>query len=171
MKDINFKLKISDWEAFQKYYLNQSKTFKRSKTIIALMMPILFLVLAIGELSSTGSISTITWMYGVAAALSSLLFPKWLTNRTINKVKKSIESDSNIFGEHTLIFSNNGIKHQLQDATQNVNWNQITDIINDKNHTFLLNSNQSAIIIPLESVENPNEVNEFILSNWNKSKQ
>lgn len=158
--DISFQLEQKDWYAFQKYFLDNSKRFRKTKLVVSLMMPTLFLVLAVNDILSKGLITPMVWIYGLTALISAIFLPKWLTKRTINKAMAEIKDDPAIFGNQRLKLENKGIDHEIGGNQNSTKWNQVASIEFSKAHFFIMNKNNAAIIIP-HSVLEKNEIDEL----------
>lgn len=150
--NISFQLEQKDWYAFQKYFLDNSKRFKKTKLVVSLMMPTLFLILAVNDILSKGLITPMVWIYGVTAVISAIFLPRWLTKRTIMKAMGQFQENDPIFGDQSLTLTNSSIKHEIGDQKNTTSWSEISSIEFSKAHFFLINKNNGAIIIPFHLI-------------------
>jgi hypothetical protein len=154
--EIEFEFEMEDWMKFQKNYLQKSKQFRRTKIIVAAMLPFIVclgtaLDLLKGEFNSVKLI-----MFGGLSILWIIFSPKWLFKRTLNKTKKMMEDGDNsgILGLHKIILNDEGIIHTEPESEQKIKWSGIKKIEESDSHYFLYNTAVSAIIIPKEKILN-----------------
>ena len=147
---LTFNLDIHDWMAFQKHYLDHSKEFRRTKRIIAWVVPLVMSFFVVIDLYK-GEFNIISAVVLSAFAVAwLLLYPKRLTSRTLKKAKKMIEEGDNtsFLGPQELVLTEEGLLIKLKDSEQKMGWKAIKKIEQTDAHLFLYNSAISAIIIP-----------------------
>ena len=152
--EVAFEFDMDDWMALQKNRLSTSPQLKRLHIIVALLMPLVFIILSISDIYSHRFYATDLIFYVVISILWVLFMPKWYKKRVLVKVRKQIEEGDNsgILGKQTLIFTDDGITQITNEAKYEIKWDGIKQLVEIEDYYFLYNTAISAIIIPKKKI-------------------
>jgi hypothetical protein len=165
--EIEFNFELSDWMEFQKHFLRNSKQFKRSKLIVASMLPLAMIsILTIDFLNGKFNPFMLI-IFTITSILWIMFYPKRMNKRAIDRTRKMLENGDNsgILGIHKLIFNTDEIIHTQPDSEQKIKWKGIKKLEQSETHYFLFDTAVSAIIIPKQKIKGNIEQLELLLKN------
>jgi len=126
-------------------------------------------IITIAILSIFNSSGEIHWPTALSiTVLFVILFIALILNS--KKLKKAFtpSNEGAFVGQHQILFSNEGIKSQGQGYISTREWNTVKSIeLTDKMILIYLDT-AYALILPLEKLESPDELYQFITAKYNK---
>ena len=152
--EITFNLEMSDWLAFQQFYLKTSKQFIRLKLIVTWMVPAIFAALLFVQYFREPMVIMQAVMYTIISLVWVIFYPRHFTGRVMQRAQKQMESGDNsgCLGTHTMSFTEEGIIDKSPQSEYKVTWPGIKRMEETDSHYFLYNSALSALIIPKHQV-------------------
>lgn len=141
---------LNDWMAFQENYLENSKQFKRIKTIMMIVLPAIWLGIVLVELL-LGNFSPLgAGILLVASIFWIVFYPRRFKNSALKRAKKLLAEGNNsgYLGKHEIELNDQEIKSTVPQSTSTINWQGITRFIETDQYYFLYNTAASALIIP-----------------------
>jgi len=149
---LSFTFELSDWMAFQKYYLFNSRQYKNTRLLVASMMPMVSSAFLMYDYFSKGRLDAgLCALFIVLSAAWIVFYPKRYENSCIKKIVKILNDDrqSSILGMHELDLSEDGIIHKEPESLQQISWKGITRAVKTDDYYFLFTTSISAIVIPI----------------------
>ncbi|MGF1449014.1 MAG: YcxB family protein [Opitutales bacterium] len=150
-----YSIELADQLAFTRYHLAHSERVKRHKRKGLLVMVPLFLCIAAALAFLPGYWAlfallpvglTAVYLWGYSAA-----YERWVLLKTEEMAAKD---GGRRFGrEQKITILPEGIAVDTPDGTQGLRWNQIREVVIDREHIFLYFNEVNALIIPEARVE------------------
>lgn len=154
-----FSIDVDDWLEFQKYFLANSRVFKRSRLVLTWLLPLVLAGLLLKDTDFSNLGAGNIWplaMFGLLAIAWIVFFPNFYFNRVLSQARKMVERDDNgqLLGERTLkVDANKGLVQHYTNETFEVDWDAVVRIETHNNYWYLFNTEMSAIIVPILKVK------------------
>lgn len=153
-----YDFSIEDWLVAQKYFMDNSKIFKRNKTVIMIAIPaifalVIFYLLKSSHLNSAEN-SIILIMSFIYIIAYIKIFPKYYDRDALRVVRKLFEEGENsgILGIHEITLTSDKICCKEPGSEVKTMWGNIVNYVEDDNYIILFITSLSAIIIPKEKM-------------------
>ena len=140
---------------------------KKSMTLQRLLGPFIYLVLAF--LASSLLELPLLGLFITALIVSILWFffyPAYFYRLVKKNATKMIREGKNesVLGEHTMIFTEDGLREISPKGEMTVSWSGIEDYGEDDSNFYLYNSGMSALILPKPKSGNSEAIRTFLTS-------
>lgn len=162
MQSITYTLRISDIVDFNEYHARMHGVYGKGITRHQVIWPAMVTVVALFIVISTEE-AQIGVYFLVGAFIWSLAVPAWLKKRfhqqVLNELPEEIINETT--GVYTLIAQPNGIKEITPSGEKLIAWRDIRRRKESKQHLLLYISDDTALIIPKETMTEDSHLDEF----------
>lgn len=165
--EITYTITEQDYLQFNLFHMKNSQTAMNALKVQRFLIPIVYMVVAYFFAKLMGDSYILSFViFGIAAVLWIVYYPKYFYNSVIRRVRKMIQEGKNegILGEHLMILTEEGIVDKNSTGETRVNWSGIQDLKEDDQYLYLYNSSVSAYILPKREIENVEGLKAYIHS-------
>jgi hypothetical protein len=151
---LKFDLDADDWMEFHKHHLLNNKQFKKTKTMITFVVPVVFGVFLYYKYQSGELMMENALMVILMSALWVAFYPKRLDSKALARARSSVETgeNSNVIGENEIVIDQDQIIHKQVGKDTKYEWDSMKNVIEIESSIFLFSSPLSPIIIPKKKV-------------------
>ncbi len=165
--EITYEVTEEAYIEFNVYHAKNSKTIKKAITMQRVLVPILYLVMAI-VISFLLDIPVLSMVipFLLISLLWIVFYPKYFYRHIQKSAKKMLREGKNegVLGVHTMIFTEEGLREMSAMGEKCVSWVGIEHIGEDITNLYLYNSSLSAFIVPKNSLSEVDKVRQFLLT-------
>jgi hypothetical protein len=150
MIQLNYDVELNDAMAFQKHFSATNKTMKNFRKIITLIVIGLGLFVTL-----TGEKDLMSIVLNLFPLVVFILI-YWILSKTtssfLTKKIMSTSENSSMYGNRTMIFTEDGIEVKNAEANTSLKWSMIKQLGETSDYFFLYISAASAYIIPKKKI-------------------
>ena len=156
--NLNYKLTNSDFLEYQLYTSSKSESHKKKRRNSRIIGPILFLVYGLYLINKDKNYIGIT-VFGIAAILWFIFYPKYSKWRYKNHFKKHVEENykNRINTPVEIDFNESSLNAKDFTAESKINGTELKELVETKNHFFIKLTTDLSLIVPKHSIENKTE--------------
>lgn len=163
--ELNYKLTEEDYIDFNVFHAKNSKAVQKQVTIQRLMVPVIYLALAIlASVLLDLQFLVIFIPVLIVNILWFIFYPAYfyrLIKRNSTKMMREGKNDGAL-GPHTMIFTEDGLREISPKGELTVSWSGIENLGEGDAGFYLYNSGMSALIIPKKELGNSEAVSRFL---------
>ncbi len=158
MKTINLTYDFDEkaYLAFQKYYMSNSKRYKKIKLLRTFLFPIIFLCFLLFRYFYLGQIDLVFfWILFVSSILWILLYPKFLDRGVLKNALKTLKSENNslVLWKQELEISKDFLFLKTSWIEEKIDLEKIYKIYNEKDYIFIYITSASAFAIEKNQIK------------------
>ena len=165
---LNYTLTVEDWVNFQEYYR------KKKSPLYGCMMPILTILLICNIVFGFYMVfiykgeNNYDWLFAICIIfLAYLLFMQTRIRRKLMKAGNKLKEDnSEIFGDTSIEFFEEGMEIKTPNHTKFLKWDDIENYYQNKDYVFFFSKKGYAYIVPKRNEEEPERL-QIILDKLN----
>jgi hypothetical protein len=152
---LKFDLDADDWMEFHKYHLLNNKEFKKTKTMITYVVPVVFGVFLYYRYQDGTLMIENAIMVVLMSALWVAFYPRRLESKALSRARSSVAGGENGggLGDNEIEFDQDQIIHKQAGKETKYNWESIKNVIKTDTSIFLFSSPLTPIIIPKKKVD------------------
>lgn len=156
--NLNYKLTNSDFLEYQLYASSKSESHKKKRRNNRIIGPILFLVYGFYLINKDKNYIGII-VFGIAAILWFIFYPKYSQWRYKNHFKKHVEENykNRINKPVEIDFNESSLNAKDFTSESKINGTELKELIETKNHFFIKLATDLSLIVPKHSIENQTE--------------
>ncbi|MDN7242765.1 YcxB family protein [Planococcus sp. N028] len=164
--EINYSITEEDYVDFNLFHARNSKSLKKAITIQRVLIPLIYLLIPV-LLSYILDMPFLFLFvpFLVFSILWAVYYPAFVYRNVKRTATKMIKEGKNedMLGQHTMIFSDEGLREISSKGEKTVNWSGIEQLAEDTANFYIYNSAVSAFIIPKKDVKNRKELKSYLL--------
>ena len=168
--EISLNTDVGDWQKFQSYIEKELPQTTKSWTCNFFTSMILWAVTTLLMLSFFYNVSSIHWPTALTISLLFILIFALMKFNNI-KLKNAFKpSDNGVFvGQHNIAFSDEGIESKGDGYICKREWRIVQKIERTHEMILIYIDTAYAYVLPVNKLDNPDTVFEFICEKYNKS--
>ncbi|PCI23092.1 MAG: hypothetical protein COB62_00450 [Piscirickettsiaceae bacterium] len=164
MSSITYTLRKVDIIEFNEYHARMNGVYGKSVTRHQILWPAVIIVVALFIVMSSKEAQTGVYLL-VAAFVWSIAVPAWLKKRFHQHVLEQLSEEDleQATGDYTLKITEQGLMEVKPSGESLIGWGSILRLERSKHHVYLYMSDDAALIIPKEMVNDDDDFQEFNL--------
>ncbi|WP_422122376.1 YcxB family protein [Planococcus sp. X10-3] len=163
--ELNYKLTEEDYIDFNLFHAKNSKAVKKQVTIQRILVPVIYLVLAVLVSVVLDMPFLIIFIPVLIVNILWIIFyPSYfyrLIKRNATKMMREGKNEG-VLGAHKMIFTEDGLREISPKGEMSISWSGIESFGEDPSGFYLYNSGLSALIIPKKELGNSEAVSRFL---------
>ena len=151
---LNFQIRREDALAFSREYYAASPTYRRTRTRVRFMLPVVMLCLWLFTLAISGFDWTGTIIFLGPAVLWLFLYPARFDRRVQRYAEKAIDEGSNSksLGPCALTLSESGLHSKSNTGESTFYWSSVDRVLLTDSHLFIFLAGPIGFPIPIADV-------------------
>jgi hypothetical protein len=164
---IHYQLELEDWIEFQKNYLLQSRKFSRTRKINTALLPAVFLIFILADLSR-GEFNLFTFItYLIISVFWVLFMWNFMLNRSLENMRRMLREGDNsaVLGPQEISLSAEGLVIRNSESETRMSWKTVKKLSQTDQYYFLYISSISAVILPKRHLQEHREEIDLLIKN------